>query len=224
VRSGSAGAASQTPGARGSRRASLAAHHHGRGWEPSQGSHYNRRPPANRSANVTPRTNGFPLESGCKPGSVPASVTSRGRWSFLWAARCRAARATNLEPGVDAGHVGGETPRLRFGLAPGGVCRALPSPGERCAFTTPFHPCLTTRLPARPAVCFLLHFPSSHLDWPLTSTLPMEPGLSSTATSAAATIHRTPAGSRPEYSASTKRALSYSADVEGASAFMISSQ
>jgi hypothetical protein len=30
-------------------------------------------------------------------------------------------------------------------------------------------------LPAsRQAVCFLLHFPASHLDWPLTSTLPCE--------------------------------------------------
>ncbi len=30
-----------------------------------------------------------------------------------------------------------------------------------------------------PAVCFLWHFPSSHPDWPLASTLPSEPGLSS---------------------------------------------
>jgi len=61
--------------------------------------------------------------------------------------------------------------------------------------------------PRAQAVCFLLHFPSSHLDWPLTSTQPMEPGLSSTATSADATIHRTPAGSRPEYSAPVGCAL-----------------
>ena len=80
--------------------------------------------------------------------------------------------------------------------------------------------------PRDQAVCFLLHFPSSHLDWPLTSTLPREPGLSSTATSAGATIHRTPAGSRPEYSALAERALAYSADeVEDAPwSFMRSSQ
>ena len=80
--------------------------------------------------------------------------------------------------------------------------------------------------PRAQAVCFLLHFPSSHLDWPLTSTLPREPGLSSTATSAGATIHRTPAGSRPEYSAPAGCAAAYSGDGvgEAASSFMISSQ
>src|SRR5438552_1421578 len=43
------------------------------------------------------------------------------------------------------------------------------SPRGRCALTAPFHPCL--RL-ATPAVFSLLHCPSSHLDWPLSSTLP----------------------------------------------------
>ena len=40
------------------------------------------------------------------------------------------------------------------------------SPRKRCALTAPFHPCRS-----KPAVCFLWHFPSSYLDWSLTSTL-----------------------------------------------------
>jgi hypothetical protein len=123
----------------------------------------------------------FPLELGCKPGSVPALVASRGWWSFIWAVRCRPARATNLGSGVGAGHAGG-FPRDPYSvLLRVGFALPLLSPGERCALTTPFHPCPVTRLPARLAVYFLLHFPSSHLDWPLASTLPKEPGLSSTA-------------------------------------------
>jgi len=123
----------------------------------------------------------FPLESGGKPGSVPAFVASRGWWSFIWAARCRTARATNSESGIGAGHAG-EFPRdpssvlLQVGFAVPPL-----SPGGRCALTTPFHPCPVTWFPTRLAVYFLLHFPSSHLDWPLASTLPKEPGLSSTA-------------------------------------------
>ncbi len=49
-----------------------------------------------------------------------------------------------------------------------------------CSYHT-VSPLPSTSLPTRLAVCFLLHCPSSHLDWPLASTLPKEPGLSSTA-------------------------------------------
>ena len=44
--------------------------------------------------------------------------------------------------------------------------RAL-SPKPRCALTAPFHP-----YQPKLAVCFLWHFPASHLDWPLASILP----------------------------------------------------
>ncbi len=80
-----------------------------------------------------------------------------------------------------------------------GFARPLLSPGERCALTTPFHPYPRAVARVR-AVCFLLHFPSSHLDWPLASTLPKEPGLSSTANNTVATTFRAPAGSVAEYS------------------------
>lgn len=43
------------------------------------------------------------------------------------------------------------------------------SPRTRCALTAPFHPYPPL---AERAVCFLWHFPASHLDWPLASTLP----------------------------------------------------
>jgi len=46
------------------------------------------------------------------------------------------------------------------------------SPGARCALAAPFHPYRRGGPP--PAVSFLWHFPSSHLDWPLASTLPCE--------------------------------------------------
>ena len=56
------------------------------------------------------------------------------------------------------------------GLASGGVCLALVVTNEAVRSYRTLSP-----LPAlRPAVCFLLHFPASYLDWPLTSTLPCE--------------------------------------------------
>ena len=85
------------------------------------------------------------------------------------AARCRAAPATDSRS-IRRG------PRLRGcprdpGLVLLQVGFAMPpsSPRERCALTAPFHPCLR---PKPAAVYFLLHCPSSHLDWPLASTLP----------------------------------------------------
>jgi len=46
-----------------------------------------------------------------------------------------------------------------------GFAVPLPSPGERCALTTPFHPCRTTRLPTRSGGLFsvALSFESSRL-------------------------------------------------------------
>ena len=137
----------------------------------------------------------FPLESGGKPGSVPTFVALRGWWSFLWAARCRTARATNLESGIDAGHVGG-LPRDPYSvLLQVGFAVPLLSPGERCALTTPFHPCRTTRLPARPGGLFsvALSFESPRLavsQHPAQGARTFLDGAC-----AAATTLRTPAGS-----------------------------
>ncbi len=46
-----------------------------------------------------------------------------------------------------------------------GFAMPLPSPGERCALTTPFHPCLTTGLPTRSGglLSVALSFESSRL-------------------------------------------------------------
>ena len=54
-------------------------------------------------------------------------------------------------------------------------------PGCWCALTAPFHPCL----PGSPeetsqAVCFLWHFPASHLDWRKPAPFPTESRPSST--------------------------------------------
>jgi hypothetical protein len=161
----------------------------------------------------------FPLELGCKPGSVLAFVASRERWSFVLAARYRAALATNSGSGFDAGHVGRSPCDPSSVLLQVGFAMPLLSPGERCALTTPFHPCRVTRSPARPAVCSLLHFPSSHLDWPLASTLPKEPGLSSTAKQRRRDHLASSSGKRREYSSRRRYEL-----LAGASSFIRFSQ
>src|ERR1051325_7561580 len=56
------------------------------------------------------------------------------------------------------------------GLASGGVCRALSVTGEAVRSYRTVSPLPISRW----AVCFLWHCPASHLDWPLTSTLPCE--------------------------------------------------
>ena len=81
------------------------------------------------------------LELGYKPGSVLALVAARKWWSFLLAARCRTARATNSGSGFDAGHAGRLTCDPSSVLLQVGFAMPLLSPGERCALTTPFHPC-----------------------------------------------------------------------------------
>jgi hypothetical protein len=44
-------------------------------------------------------------------------------------------------------------------------------PDRWCALTAPFHPYLCGPEGPPSAVCFLWHFPASHPDWPLASTL-----------------------------------------------------
>ena len=74
------------------------------------------------------------------------------------------ARATPARPTLR------KATRSRTGLAPGGVCLApLVSEGAVRFYRT-FSPVPDAL--RRQAVCSLLHFPSSHLDWPLASTLP----------------------------------------------------
>ena len=106
-----------------------------------------------------------------KPGSVPAlppvAIIPLGR--PLLDGSCDqlgigSARATPAGPPFRTAS------RSRTGLAPGGVCRApLVTEGAVRSYRA------VSPLPAAsqpPAVCSLLHFPSSHLDWPLASTLP----------------------------------------------------
>src|SRR5215475_8744876 len=69
------------------------------------------------------------------------------------------------QPGVIA-----RATRPLSGLASGGVYRALSVTGEAVRSYRTVSPLPTLRW----AVCFLLHYPASHLDWPLTSTLPCE--------------------------------------------------
>src|SRR6185437_12275674 len=64
--------------------------------------------------------------------------------------------------------------RPLFGLAPGGVCRAVRvTPGAGALLPHRFTlTCASPRRAAPSAVCSLWHFPAGHPDWPLASTLP----------------------------------------------------
>ena len=95
-------------------------------------------------------------------------------WSFLWAARCRTARATNSGSGVGAGHAGAANLAEGHAISDRSCSRwGLPAPlvtEGAVRFYRTFSPVPDAL--RRRAVCSLLHFPSSHLDWPLASTLP----------------------------------------------------
>ena len=66
-----------------------------------------------------------------------------------------------------------------FGLAPGGVCRAVECCHRRGALL-PHRFTLASTVTGASAVCSLLHFPWAHAPQVLPGTLPAEPGLSST--------------------------------------------
>src|SRR5262249_2983434 len=98
----------------------------------------------------------------------------RRRRSFLWAARCRTARATNSRSGVGAGHAGEANLAVSLAISDRSCSRwGLPAPlvTEGAVRVSPtFSPVPAARRPG--AVVSLLHFPSSPLHWPLASTLP----------------------------------------------------
>jgi hypothetical protein len=98
---------------------------------------------------------------------------SRPVSGILSTARYRADRWSSIYA-VYLERLGGP-PLPRFDLAPGGVCLAARvTPGAGALLPHRF----TLTCGGRPedvrpsAVCFLWHFPASHLDWPLASTLP----------------------------------------------------
>jgi len=114
----------------------LAAHHHGRGWETLQGSItiVGRRQIEARMSLQNKWL--FPLESGCSRVLYRVRYLA-GALIPLGRPLPERPRATNLELVSQTGPRRRET-RTPFGLAPGGVCRAPPVPGERCASYTPF--------------------------------------------------------------------------------------
>src|SRR5271169_4622879 len=61
-----------------------------------------------------------------KPGPVPHPCMGARRWPFIWDAYCQAPPATNPggSPGNETGGFEAAAPPL-FGLAPGGVYRAV---------------------------------------------------------------------------------------------------
>jgi hypothetical protein len=71
------------------------------------------RPRCRSDARQPPSQKCFPLELGCKPGSVPTFVALHGWRSFIWAVRCRAAQATNSGSGVGVGAPAG-CPAIHF--------------------------------------------------------------------------------------------------------------
>ena len=99
-------------------------------------------------------------ESACKPDSVPSHLGG-GHLS-----------GTGVAAGLErpTWDVVGGSPMSLLGLAPGGVCRAVPV--TRDAGGLLHHRC-TLACARRPsAVCSLWHFPSDRSAWTLSSTLP----------------------------------------------------
>ena len=139
VRSGSAGAASQTPGSSAvgaSKRYGHSKNEMASRWSPAISRVLYPRP--------LPRAG-----DGHSSRPLVAGRLVRPTWNLV------STRATS------AGKPrGSDSVLLQVGFA-----MPLPSPGERCALTTPFHPCRTTRLPARSGglLSVALSFESSRL-------------------------------------------------------------
>jgi hypothetical protein len=89
-------------------------------------------------------------QTACKPGSVP--VANGGRWPFIWDARYRTPRATDPDGGAEtrlpapSGDTG--VPSL-FGLAPGGVYRAVAVAGDAVRSYRTLSPLPAGRSPGR---------------------------------------------------------------------------
>src|SRR5690606_14705366 len=106
----------------------------------------------------------------CKPGSVLPRFTGRATDIRLgrWLPNASSASYPGDWDGPPLRHRCRQRAPL-LALAPGGVCRAAPVTWSAVRSYRTVSP-----LPAGDprAVYFLWHFPASHLDWPLASTLP----------------------------------------------------
>ena len=113
-------------------------------------------------------------------------------WTAIPLAGVSPRRSSDL-PGSRAGRTWPlSRPASLFGLAPGGVCRAVVCCHRRGALL-PHHFTLAGVPKDAWAVYFLLHFPWAHAPQALPGTVPWEPGLSSTRSSRAAAAWPTPA-------------------------------
>src|SRR5262245_2338621 len=100
-------------------------------------------------------------------------------WTVIHLADASPRRSSDL-PGSRAGRTWLlSQPASLFGLAPGGVCRAVACCHRRGALL-PHHFTLAGARESAWAVYFLLHFPWAHAPQVLPGTVPWEPGLSST--------------------------------------------
>ena len=84
----------------------------------------------------------FHYNCAFKPSSVPSYTQGLRRAATISLGR-RLPGVSSNQPEGRAGH----PVSLLFGLAPGGVCRAGPLPGRRCALTAPFQLCLGRERP-----------------------------------------------------------------------------
>ena len=123
------------------------------------------RPPEGRGPDFRERET---CQLACKPGSV--WPRSPGAWQpFIWDGARAPPRATH--PDDEAGNSPGAFARMSslFGLAPGGVCHAVPVARSAVGSYPTFSPSLRQRRPpcrwpgvcseTGGAVCFLWHFP-----------------------------------------------------------------
>ena len=159
-----------------------------------------------------PRTGSAQAASGSvRPRTKKSRPISRVlSWTAIPLAGVSPRRSSDL-PGSRAGRTWPlSRPASLFGLAPGGVCRAVVCCHRRGALL-PHHFTLAGVPKDAWAVYFLLHFPWAHAPQALPGTVPWEPGLSSTRSSRAATAWPTPARTIGDSSARLKSDLQLAA-------------
>ncbi len=119
--------------------------------------------PGQHPARLTRKLKGKRCQTACKPGSVPAvrqvMAIHLGR-PLPDASRDRPGRRRGNPPAGIRPKARADAPSL-FGLAPGGVYRAVPVAGNAVRSCRTLSP-LPADATSRPAVCFLWHFPWGH--------------------------------------------------------------
>ena len=125
--------------------------------------------PASRERDGSPRPAAAQYQWSRPVSRVLSSHLAMRKQSFLWDG-CRQPPQATYPEGVRAARLTAFAIILPYlVLLRAGFAMPLLLPAARCALTAPFHPCLLLRASA---VCFLLHFPWTHVPQVLPGALP----------------------------------------------------